>query len=72
MGILYFRPFKKMRNDELLILIDEVMEGLQHCADSNEIEIFNYNQLIKEIKIRKLSLNPAQLYSKILYSSHQD
>ena len=72
MGIIYFRPYKRLSNNELLIKIDEGFESLHSYDTPDEIESYNLNELIKESKHRRLSLNPSQLYSKILFSSYED
>lgn len=72
MGIICFRPYKRLSNNELLIRIDKGFERLQENGTSNEIEEYNLNELIKESKHRSLTLKPSQLYAKILFSTYED
>ncbi len=72
MGLIYFRPFKRLSNNRILYLIDVMTKKIQANDVLVESEALNFSQLIREAKTRKLSLSPAELYSKILYSSHMD
>lgn len=72
MGILYLRPFKKLKNEELLTALDEAIELLRLSEAANELELYYLNHLFREIKLRRISLTPVQLYSKILRAKHPD
>lgn len=72
MGLIYFRPYKRISNSRLMYLIDVMTKKMQENDSHLESEAMNFNQLIREAKTRKLSLSPVELYSKILYSSHMN
>jgi|GEM_PF-7010359 len=72
MGLLYFRPYKRLSDSRLLYLITEMSTRLQYGDASSDSIEDNFSQLIREAKKRKLCLSPVELYSKILFSYYED
>ncbi len=68
MKIIYFRPYKKLEDMQLMLKIFETYENLKKNTKSYEENIDLCNALIKEAKARKLSCPKELMYKNIIYT----
>ncbi len=70
MSILYLKPYTKLKNEELLDLAYEKIEIIRKASVNKDSELFkqeinSFNEIVKEIKKRKLGADEYNLLKQI-------
>lgn len=67
MKILTFRPYKRMKDCELIHFIYHTFDQMKDLNLYDEENLWFCDQLIREAKLRKLRCSKEILYNRILY-----
>ncbi|MBB6217087.1 DNA/RNA-binding domain of Phe-tRNA-synthetase-like protein [Anaerosolibacter carboniphilus] len=67
MKILEFRPYKKMKDNDLLNQIHHTFDYMRTQDIHDDEALKRCDQLIREAKLRRLRCSKENLYYRILY-----
>ncbi len=67
MKVLEFRPYKKVKDSDLLIEIYHIFDRMRVQEIDDDETRKRCDQLIREAKLRQLKCSKENLYHKILY-----